>query len=284
LFKQSYIETLSFSGLEGLNVDILRDDTIHKIVSGNKWRKLKYIIKHLKENNFETMVSFGGAYSNHLLATAFAGHYFNIKTVGFVRGDEQRAPNYYETECIKNGMQLIHVSRTDYKNKPLLFEKYFANNNKAFFIDEGGKHELAYLGCQEIANELKKTYDYIVLSLGTGTTMKGLLQGIVAKGLRTKVLGISSLKNNFELDETMAEFGTERFEILHNYHRGKYGKMDAELLQFIPSFYAETGIKLDPIYTAKMVLAVMDLKEKAFFKKTDRVLIIHTGGIWTFQE
>jgi 1-aminocyclopropane-1-carboxylate deaminase len=284
-FHPSRIDTISTPLIgDGFKFDILRDDLIHPIVSGNKWRKLKYIVQYAIDNQFETIVSFGGAYSNHLIALAFTGNYFNIKTVGFVRGNEQRELNHYETTCIDNHMQLIHVERSAYKNKQQLFKDHFGKNAKALFVNEGGEHPLAELGVAEILDDLKTHYNYIILSLGTGTTLYGLTKSIQKRKISTKTIGISSLKNNFDLDKKMSEFDASQFEIFHNFHRGKYAKMDTELLDFIDQFYKETNIKIEPVYTGKMLMALDELTKQSYFKPNDKVLCIHTGGLYASPQ
>ncbi len=279
-FQSSRVDTIRTSLIgNGFEFDLLRDDLIHPIVSGNKWRKLKYIIQYAQENGFKQLVTFGGAYSNHLVATAFAGHYFGIQTVGFVRGDEERALNHYESLCIENGMQLIHVNRTDFRNKEALFQTHFPDSDKALFVSEGGDHPMALPGCAEILDDLSKTYDFIVLSMGTGTTMEGIVAEIERRTLPTKVLGISSLKNNFDLDKKLAPYNTQYYQILHDYHRGKYAKSDDELMQFIKDFYGETGIKTEAVYTGKMLMALDDLIKLGVIEGHHKVLCIHTGGL-----
>ena len=279
-FNNSKIEALKFSGFGNeLEIDILRDDLIHPIISGNKWRKLKYIVDHISKDKGQTLVTFGGAYSNHLVAAAFAGKLFGIKTHGFVRGNEPRDMNAYEKICVENEMTLEHVARAEYKDKYTLFEQFKQKNPNAFFVGEGGRHPLALKGCAEILNDLEKTYDYIFLSIGTGTTMEGIVGACVSKQLKTKVIGISSLKNNSELDEIMAQFPVTNWQIEHDYHRGKYAKNDTELDNFIQKFLVETGIQLEFVYTAKMMMAVQDFISKGFFNSSDKILCIHTGGL-----
>ncbi len=284
IFLPSSIESLVSPYFDNnTNIDLLRDDLIHPIVSGNKWRKLKYIIQDFKASKAEILVTFGGAYSNHLVATAFAGNALGIRTFGFVRGDENRALNHYETLCVENGMTLKHVSREAYRNKAQLFAEYFPQSN-AYFVDEGGDHPMAYIGCKEILKELNKQYDYIVLSVGTGTTMQGLVMGLAELKSTTKVVGISSLKNNHYLNERLSAFNPVNWEVMHDFHRGKYAKMDSELWQFIHSFYKETDIKTDPVYTAKMLMAVKSLYQTNYFKPNDKLLLIHTGGLLAFKD
>jgi 1-aminocyclopropane-1-carboxylate deaminase len=284
-FNKTKVEALKFSGFgKKLQIDILRDDLIHPLISGNKWRKLKYIIENIAKDKSQTLVTFGGAYSNHLVATAFAGNLFGIKTFGFVRGEEKREANAFEKICIENGMTLKHVGRNEFKDKYLLFDQYKKQNPKAYFVGEGGRHPLALLGCAEIITDLNKEYDYIFLSLGTGTTMEGIVAACVSNKLKTKVIGISSLKNNFELDEIMSQFPEKNWLIDHNYHRGKYAKNDIELSSFIKDFHSETNIQLEFVYTGKMMMALQDYIHKGFFKIEDKILCIHTGGLPQFLQ
>ncbi|MCC6818659.1 MAG: pyridoxal-phosphate dependent enzyme [Bacteroidia bacterium] len=285
IFNSSRVDCISIPLIgDGFPFDILRDDLIHPIVSGNKWRKLKYILKHLIEKDYKQLVTFGGAYSNHLVATAFAGREFGIKTIGFVRGDEVRLPNHYETLCIQNDMQLIHVNRTDYKDKMALFNSYFGEDADTYFIGEGGDHPLALIGCAEILDDLNKTYDFILLSMGTGTTAEGLVRGLTERKLPTHVYGISALKNNFELDIKLMKYDPLKYKVLHEYHRGKYAKSDPELIQFIREFYNQTGIKTDTVYTGKMLMALNDLIAKGTISRHHKVLCIHTGGLLDFPD
>jgi 1-aminocyclopropane-1-carboxylate deaminase len=284
-FKTSHTEALSCSFFNfNKNIDLLRDDQIHPIVSGNKWRKLKYFMDDVKNAGKQTIVTFGGAYSNHLIATAFAGNYFNVRTHGFVRGDEKRELNHYENLCLENKMTLQHVSRSDYRDKQKLFDTYCVQYPGAVFLDEGGNHPLALKGCAEILDELEKTYDHIILATGTGTTMEGLVKGATEKGFQTKIIGISALKNNIELDERLNKYPARHWQVFHDYHRGKYAQMDDELIQFIKDFHSETGIQLEPVYTGKMMMAVIDLYKKNFFKPGDKILLIHTGGLLVYPE
>jgi 1-aminocyclopropane-1-carboxylate deaminase len=271
----------AFTG-SGIQLDILRDDLIHPIVSGNKWRKLKYFIEQVIKDGKAPIVTFGGAYSNHLVATAYAGKYFNIKTHGFIRGDEARQLNQYEQLCIENDMTLQHISRGNYKDKKKLFELFREQYPEAVFLDEGGDHPLALQGCSDILDELENTYDYIVLAAGTGTTMEGLVKGVSERGINTRIMGISVLKNNLDLNKRMEKYPSAYWIVSHDYHRGKYASIDEELLQFIRDFYAGTAIRLDPVYTGKMMMAVMDLYQNGFFNTTQKVLVVHTGGSLSF--
>lgn len=258
---------------------MLRDDLIHPLVSGNKWRKLKYIIRQMQESGKNKLVSFGGAYSNHLVAAAVSGRHFGIETIGFVRGNETRALNAFETCCMDHGMKLIHVDRSTYRDKEALFEQYFGHDPGAEFVGEGGRHPMALQGCAEIIDALEQTYDYIVLSLGTGTTMEGLVKRVSELQLNSVITGISSLKGNKELDRIMEQYPRVYWQIEHDYHRGKYARNDAELTAFIQQFHQETSIRLEHVYTGKMMMALQDMLNSGKIVPGKRILCIHTGGV-----
>lgn len=264
----------------GLKVFIKRDDLIHPIISGNKWRKLKYLLKDAQEQNKTHLVTFGGAYSNHLLATSAAAAKFGFKSTGIVRGEEIKNDTLFL--CRLHGMNLIFTDRESYRDKHKLFDKYFANNNNAFFIDEGGSSVLGANGCSELIDELNETYDHIICACGTGTTAAGIINGISNHQLRTQFHGIPVLKNGEFLRKDIDAF-LERpaaCNLYTDYHFGGYGKVNDELIHFVKRFVANTGILIEPIYTGKMLYALYDLVSKNHFSPGSRILAIHTGGIW----
>jgi 1-aminocyclopropane-1-carboxylate deaminase len=265
---------------QGLKVFIKRDDLIHPIISGNKWRKLKYLLKQAQNENKKHVVTFGGAYSNHLLATAAAAARFGFRSTGFVRGEEVDNDTLFL--CRLHGMQLLFTDRESYRDKQELFTKYFVGDKEAFFIDEGGASALAAKGCSELVDELTDTYDHIFCACGTGTTAAGIINGIDQHGLNTQFHGIPVLKNGDFLREEIGKYltGTSEYQLHTGYHFGGYGKTTPELIKFIKQFVADTGILIEPVYTGKMLYALYDLAEKQYFKPGSRILAIHTGGIW----
>ncbi|MGZ3810995.1 MAG: 1-aminocyclopropane-1-carboxylate deaminase/D-cysteine desulfhydrase [Mucilaginibacter sp.] len=265
---------------QGLKVFIKRDDLIHPIISGNKWRKLKYPLKQAQTQNKTHLVTFGGAYSNHLLATAAAAAKFGFRSTGVVRGEEVNNDTLFL--CRLHGMDLIFTDRESYRDKRGLFDLHFANDKEAFFIDEGGASILAADGCSELVKELPETYDHIFCACGTGTTAAGIINGIAKHDLTTQFHGIPVLKNGDFLRKEIDVFLTDPFDYqLHTeYHFGGYGKVTDGLIKFIEQFVASTGILIDPIYTGKMLYALYDLVSKNHFKPGSRILAIHTGGIW----
>ena len=265
---------------QGLKLFIKRDDLIHPIISGNKWRKLKHILKEAQTQNKTHLVTFGGAYSNHLLATAATSAKFGFKSTGFVRGEEVNNDTLFL--CRLHGMNLIFTDRESYRDKPVLFKKHFADDDNTFFIDEGGASALGAKGCGELIDELTETYDHIFCACGTGTTAAGIINGISANKLSTQFHGIPVLKNGEFLRTDIDNYLDMQAEYhLHtDYHFGGYGKVNDELIQFIKQFVASTGILIEPVYTGKMLYAIYNLAAKNHFMPGSRILAIHTGGIW----
>jgi len=268
------IKSVSFS-----NLYVKRDDLIDPYISGNKWRKLKYILAKAAAENKNHLVTFGGAYSNHLVATAAAAARAGLKSTGFVRGEAVK--NEMLMLCKLFGMQLIFIDRESYKNKQALFNKYYQNDSSAFYIDEGGASREATIGCAEIIDELTEEYDHIFCAAGTGTTAAGLLKGLNNNNLITKLHVIPVLKNVFFLKDEILKYTavTENLFLHTDYHFGGYAKTTPELINFIKSFVGNTGILIDPVYTAKMFYAITDLKKKGVIGYEDKILAIHTGGL-----
>ena len=260
---------------------IKRDDLIHPIVSGNKFRKLKYNLRQAKAENLGTLLTFGGAYSNHIAAVAFAGKEHGFKTVGIIRGNElqngfaQNPTLQFAHDC---GMQFDFVSRDDYRKKLEVdfIEKLTSKWGRFYMIPEGGTNALAVLGCQEILQEEDSKFDFVCCCVGTGGTISGLINSAQS---HQKILGFPALQGDF-LTEEICKFATnDRWELIGDYNFGGYAKISNELVDFINRFLLETGIPLDPIYTGKMVFGVIDLIRKDYFPKDSKILVIHTGGL-----
>lgn len=279
MFTEIYspVQKIAFAPFNHLSVK--RDDLIDPYISGNKWRKLKYILAKARAENKTHLVTFGGAYSNHLVATAAAAARSGLKATAFVRGEAVK--NEMLLLCSLFGMELIFTDRESYRNKHQLFENHFANHPEACFIDEGGASAEATLGCVEIIGELAETYDHIFCAAGTGTTAAGLLKGLQAHQLSTKLHVVPVLKGGgFIADEIARYTKIDKQLALHlDYHFGGYAKTTPELIHFIKTFTAQTGLLLDPVYTAKMFYAICDLGKKGQIHRNDRILAIHTGGL-----
>ncbi|WP_299125203.1 pyridoxal-phosphate dependent enzyme [uncultured Winogradskyella sp.] len=260
---------------------IKREDLIHPLISGNKYRKLKYNFIKAKENNSKVLLTFGGAFSNHIAAVAFAGKEYGFKTIGVIRGEELELKKDLNPTLrfAKNcGMDLKFVTREDYRNKT---NSNFIDDLKSEFgnfylIPEGGTNNLAVKGCEEILQPKDMGFDYVCCSVGTGGTISGIIN---TSQRHQNILGFPALKN-VSLQQDIRKFANqENWELITDYHFGGYGKIKPELITFINRFKKTYGIPLDPIYTGKMMFGIFDLIEKGFFPKGSKILAIHTGGL-----
>ncbi|MER3498744.1 MAG: 1-aminocyclopropane-1-carboxylate deaminase [Chitinophagaceae bacterium] len=265
-------------------VHVLRLDKIHPVISGNKWFKLKYYLQDAQQQYKNTLVTFGGAYSNHLVATAAAGKLYNFKTIGLVRGEEPQSYSHSLQQCVQHGMELIFLSRDDYRQRKipagLLTDAYVLTD--AYIINEGGYGQLGAKGAAEILDLCTKNfYTHICSAVGTTTMMVGIIQAMNAW---QKMVGISVLKNNTELSASLLNLLPENDRqknicILHNYHLGGYAQKTAELINFMNEFYLATSIPSDFVYTGKLFFAVNHLISSGFFPAASKILLIHSGGL-----
>lgn len=272
---------LNLFNLPGYTLFLKREDLLHPFVSGNKFRKLKYNILVSQEQNNTTLLTFGGAFSNHIAAVSVAGKEFDFKTIGIIRGEElenkisENPTLSFARDC---GMDLQFISREAYKNKnePAFINKLKEQFGSFYLLPEGGTNELAVKGCEEILTESESGYDFICVPIGTGGTMAGLVK---ASKPNQTVLGFSALKGTFQSSEIKKYTPKTNFEITDDYCFGGYGKIDTELIRFINEFKEKTNIPLDPIYTGKMMYGIFDLLKKGYFKENSRIFAIHTGGL-----
>lgn len=256
---------------------IKRDDLIHPFISGNKWRKLKYTLAAARKAGKYHLVSFGGPYSNHLHALAYAAKVFGFKSTGIVRGE---TVSNSMLEMNRNwGMNLVFANRTAYRDRQTLFEQHAGHDPEAFFVDEGGAGETGMLGCEEIIYELEESYDHIFCAVGTGTTLRGLVSGIAKAGKIIRAEGICVLKGAEKMDEDWKR-ETSDYRLHHRFHEGGYAKHSPQLLAFMKSFYEASGIELDHVYTGKMMKAICTLAAEDYFKPGASVLCLHTGGLF----
>jgi 1-aminocyclopropane-1-carboxylate deaminase len=264
-----------------IHVSIKREDLIHPIVSGNKFRKLKYNLIEAKNQNKTKILTFGGAFSNHIAAVAFAGKENGFETIGIIRGEElfnkilENPTLKFAQEC---GMQFEFVSRNQYQNKNNIeFLDYLQNKYGDYYlIPEGGTNELAVKGCEEILTNQDTEFDFICTCVGTGGTISGLIN---SSNQNQKFLGFPALKGNFLQDEIRIFAKNNNWQLIHDYHFGGYGKVSDELIIFMNDFSSEYKVLLDPIYTAKMVFGILDLINKNYFPENSRILMIHSGGL-----
>lgn len=275
-----------------IKVYMLRTDLLDPLTGGNKFFKLKYNMEEAKRLKHDTILTFGGSYSNHIAATAAVGKSFGIKTIGIIRGDEEKELNETLKTAMQNGMQLHFMSREKYRIKE---DENFINNLKDLFgdfylIPEGGSNYLAVQGCREIRDFIEIDFDYICCPVGTAGTFAGIS---ISLKPNEKLIGFSCLQNGGFLtqkaEELMSEYFQklnappitfdERNQIILDYHFGGYGKINQELIEFKQEFEEKNNIELDYVYTSKMMYGIKDLIKKKFFKANSTVIAIHTGGI-----
>jgi len=268
-----------------INLYVKRIDLIHPHISGNKWYKLYYNILEAKELNKDTLLTFGGAYSNHIYATAAAGKEFNFKTIGIIRGEEHLPLNptlRFAKDC---GMEIHYVDRSKYRNKTNTnFIKELKNKyGNLYLLPEGGTNSLALKGCSEIIGTIDIKFDYICTPCGTGGTLSGLICGL---NLTQKAIGFSVLKGGgFLVDDVKKHIknynGNEykNWNIYLDYHFGGYAKITKELISFIQKFEKEFQIPIEPIYSGKMFYGLLDLIKKGEFKRETKIIVLHTGGL-----
>jgi len=265
----------------GIDLYMKREDRIHPVISGNKYRKLKYNILEAEKSGFKRLLSFGGAYSNHIAAVAAVGKEFGYETIGVIRGEELQSKikdNSTLTYARSCGMQFKFVDRENYRKKA---SKMFIDNLKKDFghfylIPEGGTNGLAIKGCEEILTTQDLDLDFICCSVGTGGTVSGLIN---SSKKSQQILGFPALKGAFLKNEIIKFARKTNWNLITDYHFGGYAKVSKDLIEFINGFKDETKIQLDPVYTGKMMYGVMDLIQKGFFPKGSKVLAIHTGGL-----
>lgn len=265
----------------GVRVLVKREDLNHPFVSGNKWWKLKYNLEEAKKQNHKTLLTFGGAYSNHIFATAAAAHELGFDSIGVIRGEETLPLNDTLNFAAQRGMKLHYVSREKYRNKN---EAAFINElHKQFrdfyLIPEGGTNQLAIQGCEEFAQTLNQDFDYVCCSVGTGGTLAGLINVLPAD---KTILGFSSLKNGEFLQaevEQWLTFTKNNWQIVTDFHFGGYGKTPESVQIIQKELFSDHRILFDLIYGSKMMAGVWDLLQKGFFRRNSTILIIHTGGL-----
>ena len=264
-----------------ITLHIKREDLIHPFISGNKFRKLKYNLLQAKAEKKSKLLTFGGAFSNHIAAVAYAGKENNLETIGIIRGEElasKISENPTLTFAQNCGMKFEFVTREDYKTKATntFIEDLKGRYGDFYLVPEGGTNSYAVKGCEEILTDEDYDFTHICCAIGTGGTISGLINSAKA---HQKIIGFPALKGDF-LSDDIRKFATNsNWEVQLDYHFGGYAKINEELIRFINDFYKQTNIPLDPIYTGKMMFGIVDLINKGYFPKGAKIIAIHTGGL-----
>ncbi|GMN07111.1 pyridoxal-phosphate dependent enzyme [Croceitalea sp. MTPC5] len=266
---------------KGVSLSIKREDTIHPLISGNKYRKLKYNLIRARAQEQTQLLTFGGAYSNHIAATAYAGKLHGFETIGVIRGEELKnkwSQNPTLRLAKEHGMRFYFVPREVYRLRNTKeFEAGLQKQYGDFYLlPEGGTNSLAIKGCEEILNDQDEGFDVICCCVGTGGTLAGLVN---SSSRHQHVLGFSALKGDFLLNDIRKFARKDNWKLILDYHFGGYAKVNAELVHFSNDFKEKTAIQLEPIYTGKLFYGLLDLISKDFFDRGTSILAIHTGGL-----
>lgn len=274
-------QPVNLSFPDKISLTVKREDLLHPHISGNKFRKLKYNILEAKKLQKKALLTFGGAFSNHIAATAAAGKEYGFATIGVIRGEElvnkigDNPTLMFAQQC---GMQLKFVTRDEYRLKTdaEFIKKLEAEFGDFYLVPEGGTNELAVKGCEEILLPEDQWFTHVACAVGTGGTISGLIRSAFPG---QEVLGFPALKGE-GLSDDICKFVPQRnWRLVTDYHFGGYGKVTEELIVFINDFFDKTGIPLDPVYTGKLFFGVIDLIHKGYFPDNSHILLIHTGGL-----
>jgi 1-aminocyclopropane-1-carboxylate deaminase len=262
-------------------IDVLRLDLIHPVISGNKWFKLKEYLKEAKILNKKIILTFGGAYSNHIVATAASAKQNGFNSIGIIRGERPTVLSHTLKDAMNFGMNLFFLSRNNYKKKLIPTEVFDRHNEDIYVINEGGYGAKGVEGAKSILQLINSSsYTYIIDVVGTGTTIAGLIE---ASEKHQSVIGISSMKNNYSMQQETEKFLSEenrhRFKLIHDYHFGGYAKYTQQLIDFMNEWYRQTDIPSDFVYSGKLFFAVNDLLEKKYFPPGSKLLVMHSGGL-----
>jgi len=274
------VQTLQGDWFQNAHFDVLRLDKIHPVISGNKLFKLKYYVDEALVNGYTTIATFGGAYSNHLVATACAAHLSGLQSIGIIRGEQPEHLSATLKEAMHYGMQLEFVSRDAYNEKPAIINRF--SNAETYWINEGGYGLKGAAGAATIlANINTSAYTHIIATCGTGTMLAGLIQ---AANEDQKVIGICVLKGYESITTSIKALLPESsqhklFDVLHQFHFGGYAKHPERLLNFMSELWFKEDLPTDIVYTSKLLFACKTLAEEGFFPSSSKVLIIHSGGL-----
>ena len=260
-----------------LKVLVQIDQSLYDQCSGNKWWKLKYNLLEAKEKKYTSVLTFGGAFSNHILAVSKACQNLGISSIGIIRGDEIDGTNSTLSKARQNGMKLNFIDRATYRDKENIDWNELYKN--CYIIPEGGTNQLAVEGCKEFL--ITNTFDYVCCSVGTGGTISGIINSLTKDQF---AIGFSALKNGYFLENKINEYvESQNWSLNHDFHFNGYAKMNKELVDFMNDFKKTFQISLDPVYTSKLFYGVFKLIEQDFFEENNTILIVHSGGLQAIQ-
>lgn len=259
-------------------LSVLRTDLIHPVISGNKWFKLRFYLDEAVKKGYKTIGSFGGAYSNHIMALAAAAKMSGLASIGIIRGEADDSPTLQEAREL--GMKIIAVSRESFKDREEIIQS-FPKQNEIYWVEEGGYGMQGARGAATILSAMDCSgFTHILCACGTGTMAAGLIMGAAD---HQKIIGISVLKNNTALEKSIAGLLPDalhrKIHCIHDYHFGGYAKHPVQLLDYMNDFYQRTHIPSDIVYTSKLFYAAEDLIQKGYFEETANILLIHSGGL-----
>jgi 1-aminocyclopropane-1-carboxylate deaminase len=278
-FDQIIADDISHVFNKKIRASVLRLDKIHSIISGNKWFKLRFYIDDAKRRNKKTIVTYGGAWSNHIIATAATCKLSGLKSVGIIRGEQPRQYSPTLQQAREYGMDFFFISREEYKNK-IVPTRFL--DEECYLINEGGYGPIGAQGAATILDYYKQDFTHCCCAVGTGTMMSGLINASEAD---KQIIGFSVMKNNTSLERMIMDLtdNSEKkqpdWQLIHDYHFGGYAKHTPELITFMNDFYNKTRIPSDFVYTGKLFYGISRLAEQDFFPSNGQLLIIHSGGL-----
>ena len=279
------IDKLSLPAGGNVSLFVKRIDLVHPVISGNKWYKMKYNIAEMKKAGIGTLVTLGGAYSNHIHAVAEAGSIFGFSTIGLIRGEEHLPLNPTLDYAVRKGMELHYVDRTSFRKRDTEeFAQWIRDKfGEVYVLPVGGSNALAVKGCAEIAEQIDIDFDYISCSCGSGGTLAGIIEGLSGEKF---ALGFPALRGAYflkdDINRLIHDYSGKQYsnwELQTEYHFGGFGKVNKELADFMNKFEEMNNIKTEPLYTAKMFYGLNDLIQNKFFPDNSRIIAVHTGGL-----
>ena len=275
-FESITVDDISSFYKKKIEVNVLRLDKISSLVSGNKWFKLRYYLEEAKAQQKKGMLTFGGAWSNHIIATAAACEMHGLKSIGIIRGEEPEHLSFTLLKAREMGMQLFFISRAAYQKKEI---PAVPQADEYYIVNEGGYGDTGAKGASTILDYCTQSYSHYCCAAGTGTMIAGIINAI-APG--QQAIGVSVMKNNADLMgmiQTLVTNAGKDWELIQDYHFGGYAKYQSPLLQFMNEFYRQTNIPSDFVYTGKLFYAISDLIGKNYFPPHSKLLLIHSGGL-----